>query len=38
MRRFRLRRETLREDAGNERVGATVRRAYEDAVRWVAER
>ena len=24
--------------AGNERVGATVRRAYEDAVRWVAER
>ena len=24
--------------AGDERVGATVRRAYEDAVRWVSER
>ena len=24
--------------AGNERVGAAVRRAHDDAVRWVAER
>ena len=24
--------------AGNERVGATVRRAHDDAIRWVAER
>jgi len=24
--------------AGDERVGAAVRRAYDDAVRWIAER